>query len=177
MIRRFPIIFDGFTSAVDRLRNVVVALLGETVIYAFPDPAEALRPNEQYTSLQTLQDIGIGQPQYTARALSVTSPLPSTPDVRKIVHQLRETLVRATMFGPEAMDRAIRLSLGYTSSAAKALWVDCALQQKSQVKDSTRLVGNHWEPVAHVDFVVRYVAQLSDDIYSIQTTVCPVTVT
>ena len=176
MIRRFPVIFDAYTSALDRLRDVCVAVLSEEVIFSYPDPAEAPRPTEQYTSITALQDIGIGQPGFHSRALSTTSPLPSTPDVRQIVHQPRETLARVTCFGAQAFDRAILISMMYNSSTARSLWVDVALQCSTQVRDSTRMIGSHWEPVAYVDFRVRYIAQVSADIYSIQSTTCPVTV-
>ena len=171
----FPILLDGYTLPLERLRAVVEALLREPCIFAHPDPAESPRPDGKYSALDLLSDLGVGHPGIVPRAL-YTGSLPARPDVRHTTWQTRESLARVTCYRDQAFDRAALLSFHYLSPAARALCPDVALLCASQVKQSPRMLGAHWESAAFVDFRIRYMAQADEDVYSIQTTICPTTV-
>lgn len=159
----------------ESLRKVAAALLSETVLYAWPSPAEAKRIALPYSVLMLISDRGIGQPHI--HRLDLGDDTEDDPDVRKTIRQLREATVRLHCYGAGAATRARTVATGYASTSSMALWGTSVLVSDGRVIDATRTIGSHHEEVAVCDFIVRYTFTHSEDLYSIQTVHAGVTTT
>jgi hypothetical protein len=141
----------------------------ETVILEYQVSPDADRPAVPYTGLRLIRDVARGRPAHRNRSIGPTPPGPAK-DVRVAYSQLRSAIVRVTCYGADAITRAQNCAVGYDAPLRKsAYWVDKAFACAGEIVDATRLLGQHHEPVAYVDFSVRYRHTTTQDVYSIQT--------
>ena len=159
------------TTPLCAVREILTAILSETVIYSMPEPADAARPDLPYISLRTLSDRSLATPHKNNSDLGDTG---DDPDVLSTRKQQRRALVQCTFWGASAVDRGIQVEdeLGSERARSARDLREVTVAVAGAAEDVTGLLGNAWVEAAQLDLWVYYRRAHTEELYSIQEVTC-----